>query len=166
MAFSERIKQLRTAKGLSQKDFGKSLGVSTSSIIAYEKGDKKPSYDMLIRIAEVWAVSIDWLCGINAVAPASGLTTVGEFMLNIVALSNSSIGGRITSSETRAGIDFLRCDFEHENFDLLGSNRATLFLDEYGKILDLWRKGTITDELYSLWISDQLQKYGADPLTM
>lgn len=64
MSFSDKIKELRNDQSLTQKEFSEKIGLSTASVIAYERGDKKPSFEVLTKIAEVWNVSLDWLCDI------------------------------------------------------------------------------------------------------
>ena len=48
------IKALRKEKGLSQKAFGASIGVSLSTVGAYENGRIKPSEKVLVAIKEVY----------------------------------------------------------------------------------------------------------------
>jgi transcriptional regulator with XRE-family HTH domain len=61
-----RIKQLRTAKELSQTELGKRLGLSKGVISAYEMGSRNPSYGVLIKIAAFFAVTTDFLLGVEA----------------------------------------------------------------------------------------------------
>jgi transcriptional regulator with XRE-family HTH domain len=56
-----RLKQLRGQKGLSQKEMAKILNLSTSSIGMYEQGRRLPTYDTLIRYAQLFDVSLDYL---------------------------------------------------------------------------------------------------------
>ena len=58
-----RLKELRTAKGIIQGDLGKIVGVKTSEISGYEIGTRNPSYDVLIRIADYFNVTTDYLIG-------------------------------------------------------------------------------------------------------
>lgn len=62
MAFNERLKELRTGLNLTQKEFAQKIGLSAASVIAYERNEKKPSFDVLLSIAEQFDVSLDWLC--------------------------------------------------------------------------------------------------------
>ena len=58
-----RLKELRTAKGIIQGDLGEIVGVKTSEISGYEIGTRNPSYDVLIRIADYFEVTTDYLIG-------------------------------------------------------------------------------------------------------
>lgn len=61
--FSDRLKELRTSKGLTMEQLGKELDSTKGTISNYENGNKKPSLDMLIKIADYFNVSIDYLVG-------------------------------------------------------------------------------------------------------
>ena len=59
-----RLKQLREKTGLSQAKFAKVLGDVSQPVIArYETGDFFPSYPVLIKIADYFNVSTDYLLG-------------------------------------------------------------------------------------------------------
>ncbi|WP_428743225.1 helix-turn-helix domain-containing protein [Tenacibaculum sp.] len=47
------VKRIRKALNLNQTDFGKKIGVSLRSVQMYEKGETKPSADVLIKILEL-----------------------------------------------------------------------------------------------------------------
>ena len=65
MEFCDNIKKIRDNNGLTQAQFASKLGLSTPTVAAWENGSKKPSFDVLIQIAKIFNVSLDWLCGIN-----------------------------------------------------------------------------------------------------
>lgn len=56
-----RIKELRLEKGLRQKDVADLLGISPQSFCNYENWINKPEPEMLIRLADLFEVSIDYL---------------------------------------------------------------------------------------------------------
>ncbi len=65
MKVNEVLKKLRTSKNLSQSDMAEILDVSLSSYQKYER-DKNcitPSLDVLMRIADFYNVSLDYLLG-------------------------------------------------------------------------------------------------------
>ena len=57
MNFGEKVKQLREAKGFSQPELGKRVGVSSRTIASYESGQSYPKqrdmYDRLARELDV-----------------------------------------------------------------------------------------------------------------
>ena len=61
--FSERLKLLRTAKGISQKQLGIITNTSARTIQSYELGDRLPGYECLIAIADAFDISLDYLVG-------------------------------------------------------------------------------------------------------
>ncbi len=63
--FSERIKELRTSLGINQIEFGNRINVSKQCVSNWENGNIQPSIDMLIRIAETFSISTDYLLGLN-----------------------------------------------------------------------------------------------------
>ena len=90
--FEERIKELRTSMGLNQIQFGrklfvtKQLHVTKQCISNWENGNIQPSIDMLIRIAQTFSVSTDYLLGLNdkPTLSAEGLTS--EQILHLRAI--------------------------------------------------------------------------------
>ncbi|MCI8716476.1 MAG: helix-turn-helix transcriptional regulator [Oscillospiraceae bacterium] len=61
--FSERLRDLRTEKGVTQKQLGELLNVKNFSIYTYEKGRSEPNIDGLIALADFFEVSVDYLVG-------------------------------------------------------------------------------------------------------
>lgn len=61
--FGNRLKALREERGLSTKDVASAIGVTQRLIQMYEKGDRKPDLDGLLKLAELFNVSIDYLVG-------------------------------------------------------------------------------------------------------
>lgn len=58
-----KLKEIRQIKGLSQQAVADSLHCSSVSYSRYETGNRCPSLDLLIKIAEIYDVSIDYLLG-------------------------------------------------------------------------------------------------------
>lgn len=61
--FKDRLRELRTEKGLTQQELGDAIGLHGMSISGYERGVKKPSFEALDGLADVLNVSIDYLLG-------------------------------------------------------------------------------------------------------
>lgn len=60
---STRIREIRTAKRISQVELAKTLGVTKQSVSNWENDNIQPSVDMLARIADALSVSADYLLG-------------------------------------------------------------------------------------------------------
>ena len=61
MYFHERLKELRINSALLQKDIAELLGVSVRTFQGWETGRSEPSIEKIIKIAEVFQVSLDYL---------------------------------------------------------------------------------------------------------
>ena len=63
MSFSDRIIQLKNERKLLQKDIASSAGLSLRAYQYYEKGQKEPTLSVLLRLADYFDVSLDYLVG-------------------------------------------------------------------------------------------------------
>ncbi len=61
ITLGQRIKQLRREREWSQEDFGKKIGSHLQSVGRYEKDQVIPTADILMKMAEVFSVSADYL---------------------------------------------------------------------------------------------------------
>lgn len=61
--FSDRLKELRKEKGLTQKDLAKILYVNQSAVSKYELGTNLPENRFLVQLADYFNVSTDYLLG-------------------------------------------------------------------------------------------------------
>ena len=62
---AKRLKQIRTEKGMTQKDFAQEMGVTPVTLSAYENNLKRPSLDLILKVAKKYEISLDWLCGLS-----------------------------------------------------------------------------------------------------
>ena len=65
MMFSERIKEIRLARNMTQVDLSRELNVTKQSVSNWENDNIQPSIDMLIKIASYFSVSCDYLLGLD-----------------------------------------------------------------------------------------------------
>lgn len=63
VAFAERLKELRKAKGITQKALGELVGSSESGIQSYELENRKPTLDVINSLADFFGVTTDYLLG-------------------------------------------------------------------------------------------------------
>ena len=59
--FPEKVKEARVSLGISQPQLGKKIGLSVRSVIAYEKGEKKPRPASMLKLAKALGVSVKFL---------------------------------------------------------------------------------------------------------
>lgn len=67
MNFSDTLTYLRKRAGMSQAELGEKIGVKKSTVSMYERGERKPSYEVLEAIADCFNVDMDFLTGKSAV---------------------------------------------------------------------------------------------------
>lgn len=68
MTCSERIKELRASKGLTQKQLAKESGLSERGVQNYELGERVPTLQAAIALADFFDVSLDYLVGRSDIA--------------------------------------------------------------------------------------------------
>lgn len=61
--FGDNIKRLRKNKGLIQQQIADEIGVNRGSYSNWEKGKREPSFENLVKLADLLDVSLDWLFG-------------------------------------------------------------------------------------------------------
>ena len=65
MRIGERIKYLREAKGLTQKDVATKLGLESAAVSKYELNLREPNIEALKKLSEIFEVSTDFLLGLT-----------------------------------------------------------------------------------------------------
>lgn len=60
---NERLKKIRKENNETQQEMADNLNVSQRTVANWEAGDRMPSYDVLIKIADKYNVSTDYLLG-------------------------------------------------------------------------------------------------------
>lgn len=68
MSFSERLKELRMSRNLTQKQVYEAVDMSAIGYQRYEYGDREPAYQKLLALADYFDVSLDYLVGRSDVA--------------------------------------------------------------------------------------------------
>lgn len=63
--FGSKLKAMRVNKHLSQEQLAKRIGITKSMVSAYETSMRMPSYEVLIKIALFFNVSLDYLLGLK-----------------------------------------------------------------------------------------------------
>lgn len=61
--FSTRLQELKETKKLLQKDAAKALDVPLRTYQRYEHGQQEPQLSTLIRMADFYGVTLDYLAG-------------------------------------------------------------------------------------------------------
>lgn len=160
---AKRIKELRASLNLTQKQFTELVGCTQATLSAYENGAKSPSLEIVKGIAEKCGVSIDWLCGLsdekNNVAK---FETYADILKVFVELSDiefqlDDISPSNVPLEYLSGITY---SGNKDTAAVLATAEYHIckFVREWIEIRNLFRSGTIKEDLYRLWIKDKLNE--------
>ena len=87
----ENLKRLRKAKGLTQKELGDLCDVSESMIGLVENGNRKPSFELLLKLGEALDCSVDDLMRGEknpALDEEDGLSEAQRYLLNLIPTLN------------------------------------------------------------------------------
>jgi len=63
---ADKLKSLRKARRLTQSQVAERIGVTKAMISAYETAAKAPSLDVLLRLAGLYGVTVDFLVSVEA----------------------------------------------------------------------------------------------------
>lgn len=61
--FGRKLKELRLEKNINQSDLGRIIGISPSTVGMYEREQRFPDKDILLKIADYFEVTVDYLLG-------------------------------------------------------------------------------------------------------
>ena len=62
-SFTNRLVQLRKKRGLTQQQIADLVHVNRVTYTNWEKGKREPSFENLVKLADLLDVSLDWLFG-------------------------------------------------------------------------------------------------------
>lgn len=85
---ADKIKTLRESNGLTQADIAKKLGITRSSVNAWEMGISVPSTMYIVELSRLFGVSADYILGLEQKASLdiSGLDEESVRLLTEMAL--------------------------------------------------------------------------------
>ena len=63
MELNERLRQIRNEKSWTQGDLATAAGISRETVINYENGRRKPTFDIILKLADALEVTLDYLLG-------------------------------------------------------------------------------------------------------
>ena len=63
MEFSQIVKSLRLERGWSQQEVADRAGLNKMTISQYENGKRKPSFEVIEALAEIFHVDMNYLLG-------------------------------------------------------------------------------------------------------
>lgn len=108
--FNRKLKELRINAGLTQDELAKRLGVSKSAVSMYERGERRPDFDLLEQIGDFFAVDVAYLVGSsNKVTRLTGTHADEESLSSTYVMLNDEERAimkayRMASEEIRAAV--------------------------------------------------------------
>ena len=99
--FSERLKDLMLIEGVSQHKLSSAANVQRKSVSNWLRGTNYPRYDALIRVADYFHISTDYLIGINNTA---GLEKTQQTPLFTKCSTESNLAGVAGFEPTNDGV--------------------------------------------------------------
>lgn len=76
---AERIRTLREELFLTQSQLAEKINIAVSSISQYESGDRTPSDEVKIKLANFFDVSLDFLMGISDIRNPYVFFTLSQY---------------------------------------------------------------------------------------
>lgn len=64
-AFRNNLYSLISSRGISYASFSRDIGIPVQTIARYLKGERTPDLPYVVKIAQYFDVSIDWILGFN-----------------------------------------------------------------------------------------------------
>ena len=169
LEFSYILGQLRRDKGVTQRDAAKQLEITPATLSAYENGIKKPSVEVLVRLADFYDVSLDSLLRPEK-AKQNALNSYGDAIRALAELDRELGGIDIAEDKNNpAGVvltihnetlrNFL-LEYQHNQVAIRdfggGYDMFTAWIEVYASRLDsrplieVWQeKHGLPDEAYS-----------------
>lgn len=65
MFYGKRLKKLRESRGITHQELADLLGVSYAQIYRYEANKTDPSTDVLVKLGQLFGVSVEYLLGMT-----------------------------------------------------------------------------------------------------
>ncbi|WP_314590530.1 helix-turn-helix domain-containing protein [Paenibacillus terrigena] len=118
MKNGNRISELREQKGWTQEELATMIGISRAALSHYEKNRRKPDFETLTQLADLFQVSIDYLIG-RTNTSQHVLDPEIEHFTEQLELSDSELlerfnltidGQQLTDDEARRFIAFVRAE--------------------------------------------------------
>lgn len=118
MSYGDRIAELREQRGWTQEYLAASLKITRAALSHYEKNRRKPDFETLTQLADLFQVSVDYLIGRTQI-PTNSLDNEVQQFVDDLELSDNEIldkfslmvdGRKLTEDETKRFIAFVRAE--------------------------------------------------------
>jgi len=110
MSLGKNLKELRLKRGWTQEELSKKLGVSNKMISFYELGTREPSRKTLIRLTEIFGISVEDL--ISEEGPIRNDELTRDIKKILIKLGIFEEDTQLTQDEYEKWLDFIRSQAE------------------------------------------------------
>ena len=61
--FGKRLREVRKSKKITQQELADRLGIKRNTYSDWENGKTEPTFEILVKLADLFDVSLDWFFG-------------------------------------------------------------------------------------------------------
>ena len=87
--FADRLKEIRTEKGITQVQLAETMGVSKGTVAMWETGKRKPNFETLNQLSDIFDKRIDYILGYSNDASSPKMTEEDIDQLGVWAAEDS-----------------------------------------------------------------------------
>lgn len=106
MEFHERLRAVRDKRGFKQNEAAQKVGIANNTLSSYEKGDRQPDYNTLIKLADLYETSVEYL--LRGIETHSNKPKENLFFFDIEGLNEEEI------EDIQRHINFVKWKAEQE----------------------------------------------------
>lgn len=151
MDFQENIKNLRKEYNMSQEELAKRLGIARSSVANYENGQNFPNMNVLLKIADVFNCSVDYLIGNSQFKNYKSFEQALKRADAVMDFSDVETKKIITNI-----LNNLESSYHNSDIDAFVFNNLMNYNLSYKKVQDL---KTVIIALYESWLSNRKKEF-------
>lgn len=145
-----RLKNLRLSLGMTQVEFAREVGCTSTTLSAYENNLKKPSLDIIMDICDKFDISMDFLCGLSdrpngTFEPKTYSEVI--FMLAEVGKKLDLCIQEKSNYTDNTGFQRMGCALHLSDYQM------EKYLSDWSKYKKLKNTGSIDDDIYNACMS-------------
>lgn len=153
LELDKKMKNIRIASGLSQKDMAAKLELSVPSYSNYENGYAEPPMEILQKFCKILNISVSDLLGFTVPTNnQSNLKTYSDIMRLIITLKNAGLPVNCSvkaNKETRRLTATINVE----------SPQISAMLSKWNELNEDFEKDKIDSEEYNIWLEDLMNSF-------
>lgn len=87
--FADRLKEIRTEKGITQVQLAETMGISKGTVAMWETGKREPNFETLNQLSDIFDKRIDYILGYSNDASSPKMTEEDMEQLGVWAAEES-----------------------------------------------------------------------------